>query len=389
MLEKHHNERPVPRLATVYEEIEEPRSTHAVNITTPTRAPTEFESVYGYPPDQFCPELKAELNQRKAERVVTKVKPEIATTVEPPLSRQMFYIDALGLHDLVDEKFHLPLGKLIDKLSSGIPHPKDESFTQITADVWKSLFSSKTVERELKAKLVDTEDSYSAGRYSKGYRLKPDYQATLREAERHYEPASMSEPRAEVRHETKKGAKPKVLDMPCYLDIESDTARRMITEINAAITIIESGSWEVTGPLQSEGAITQLRARYSDDQRLVAGYLHRSLSLIHTVLDLSLNPNSQMKLEQCFRYSESGRWMGVGSGNLQNARKLARKIILAGHYSYDISSSTHSVMLELYEQQTGKKLPYLRDYVENKSEIRQKLGKHPANNGITASRIIS
>ena len=30
-------------------------------------------------------------------------------------------------------------------------------------------------------------------------------------------------------------------------------------------------------------------------------------------------------------------------------------------------------MLELYEQRTGKKLPYLRDYVENKSEIRQKL----------------
>ena len=300
-------------------------------------------------------------------------KPRKATTVEPPLSRKRFYLTALQLpDDLVPEKYHDAFGKLIDELISGIPHPKDESFTQIPSTFWRSYFPS-TIQRRLKSELVETEESYWAGRYSKGYRLKAEYQQRLERAEREYLPRTDGEPRLPVAHENKGGCKPKFLDMPCYLDIDRDAARRMIPEVNAAITVIESGSWDVSGVLQSQGEINNLREKYSDNHMQVIGYLHKCLSVIHTVLDLSMNPNSNMQLEQCFRHSDSSRWMGVGSGNLQNSRKLARRILLANHYSYDISSSTHSVMLELYEQQTGDRLPHLRNYVKNKSEIRQQL----------------
>ena len=95
--------------------------------------------------------------------------------------------------------------------------------------------------------------------------------------------------------------------------------------------------------------------------------------MMHTAIDLSLNPNSQMKLEQCFHASPSGRWMGSGSGNLQRS-KLARKIILAGHYSYDIECSTHSVMLGLAERD-GLELQHLKLYVDNKSRVRKELAR--------------
>ena len=64
MLDKHHTESPVPQLAT--EQQQQHREVQTETATT--KAVSDWVNKYGFKPGEFDPQLKAQMQERKAER---------------------------------------------------------------------------------------------------------------------------------------------------------------------------------------------------------------------------------------------------------------------------------------------------------------------------------
>ena len=62
MLDKHHTESPVVQLATEHERRE------VQTETATTKAASNWVNKYGFKPGEFDPQLKAQMQERKAER---------------------------------------------------------------------------------------------------------------------------------------------------------------------------------------------------------------------------------------------------------------------------------------------------------------------------------
>ena len=298
----------------------------------------------------------------KHHRDVAKNPEKYAATVIPELALCVSYVQTLGLD--ISHNHYIGVGRLINQLLYGIPHPVSESFKQISATTWREYFrGNRGLIHSLQEELVDWCPGYTPGSSSLGYKLKPEHLQAILHTNQGKAIQSLGETRLAVGHDLK--------GIPFHIEVDIDLVERMLGELHLAATTIGNGDWNVQGILAEEAQ--ELQRKYNGSAIQASEYLFQTAKALSTIYTLVSNPHNEGKLPQVFKQNETGqgRWFADGF-NLQNTPRLARKIALAGHYSYDIECCYQTIQAALCER-AGLELPALRNYVNNKSEIRNTL----------------
>ena len=299
---------------------------------------------------------------KKHHRDVDKHPEKYAATVIPELALCVLYVQTLGLD--VSYNHYIGVGRLINHLLYGIPHPVHKDYIQISANTWREYFRHNTgLIDSLQNSLVDWCPGYAPGSTSLGYKLKPEHLHAIARAKRGHALKSLGEIRVPTTHD--------LAGIPFSIDVDSDLVERMLGELDIAATSLGNGDWNIRGSLAEEAQ--KLRSKYDGCTDQAGDYINQTAIALSTVYTLANNKHNEGKLPQVFKQNETGqgRWWANGF-NLQNTPRLARKIALAGHYSYDIECCYQTIQAALCER-AGLELPALRNYVNNKSEIRNTL----------------
>jgi len=282
--------------------------------------------------------------------------------VHPATDRTLHYIHELNLDELVNPEFYREIGLLISLLLIGPKHPNDESYTQIPQSVWDELFTDHRRHKRIKRELLVTLNEYQTNQYSKGYKLTEPMHEKLMLAEETFTPTKLGNGQKGVQHKRRSGRNSRTLDIPTYVNIDITPALGISGELLDAAQCPASYS----GALSAE--VDKLRERYNGDEVRVEIYLQSTRTALNETISLAVENNA---LPQAFRNTRSGRWYGAGV-SLQNAPKLARKLLFQGHYEYDIESCAQTIILHTMSN-LGYELPALFEYVTCKKDVRERL----------------
>jgi len=284
--------------------------------------------------------------------------------VDPSLARSRYYAETLGMTEMLHEDQYPALARAVAIAGgSGIPHPRDSDYTQISHDdVWAPLFANNRKAIKAVKGLMDT-IPYGVGSHFTGYKLKPLPQALLDAAERTYVHISDGEKRLPSKHKLKPKIGLRLDGIRNAIPVNLDAAINVRDAINASTDILAAGG-RVDGLLAGEVA-DQLERSEGNSEAVIRS-LFKTRRQLNDLLSLA---GGDGLLPQAFGYTTNSRWQGIDY-NLQLTNKLTRKVALAEHYSYDISCCYHSIVLWL-GQQGGLKLGALSHYVSHKREVRK------------------
>jgi len=294
--------------------------------------------------------------------------------VAPDQARSRHLAEVLGMTESLRENQYPSLARIINMITGGgYEHPHNKDYTQISQSTWMNFFShDREAVETVKNQLLDTLDSYQPDMYSKGYKLKLSMRARLDDADKHYEHVSDGEARLKPRHGQRPGRASVVLEhVPNFISVDNDAIANVLSTLPSAIDVLEAGGGSSSVPTLLQSEVQDLFAEKRGNAEAVIRYLKDTQTHLNDVVAYVANPVNRGMLPQAFKPMTCGRWEGVDF-NLQNVHGLARRVALAGHYSYDISSCYQSIASQLCEQD-GLILEGLAFYIENKKTVRDDL----------------
>ena len=286
----------------------------------------------------------------------------------------------------LDIKYKDSLSRILAVLRAGKPHPKDESFIQISsAKQWRKWFGTSTADQEavklVQDKMLDSQGSWQEGKFYDGYKMSEQAHVaiksfrSMRITRDQYLEAINPELNAKAIAKKRKSIhkqlkKLETANMPSAnfdeVAINIPAILIALPELDNWILHLESNG-EAPRPILLGTEVDKLIEEKGKDGTF--NYLVDTREALASWLEAV-----ESSLSQRYYRIDSGRLQEQSPG-LQGETSLAMTIALHGHWDYDIKACGHTIVLHRAIEHS---LPCFNilNYVTNKSEIREKIAKH-------------